>query len=120
MDRQIPMTVIETLIYCCITYWLTGLNSAGDRFIYFVLICGAYYFVRVPSLLATQGSFTSFGLLADRMRSMDQMTRAFNRFIACISPDLVAAQGISPVFTALSILLGGYIITRVRTTSPLV
>lgn len=43
------------------------------------------------------------------------MTRAFNRFIACIAPDLNAAQGISPVLTALSILLGGYMITRVRT-----
>jgi hypothetical protein len=44
------------------------------------------------------------------------MTRAFNRFVACIAPDLTAAQGISPVFTALSVLFGGYMITRV---SPL-
>jgi hypothetical protein len=42
------------------------------------------------------------------------MTRAFNRFIACIAPDLNAAQGISPVFTALSVLFGGYMITKVR------
>lgn len=42
------------------------------------------------------------------------MTRSFNRFVACFSADLTAAQGISPVLTALSILFGGYIITRVR------
>jgi hypothetical protein len=95
---------------------MTGLNSAGDRFIYFVLICGAYYFVRTaprPTLLPSWLAVAESELTITNNKI--QMTRAFNRFIACISPDLVSAQGISPVFTALSILFGGYIITRVST-----
>lgn len=44
------MTVIETLIYCSITYWLTALNPGGEQFIYFVIFCGVYYFVSLPAL----------------------------------------------------------------------
>jgi hypothetical protein len=115
-STQIPMTVIETLLFCSITYWMTGLNSGGDRFIYFLLICGAYYFVRFAFL---RFDSSCARLTAHRALIHLQMTRAFNRFIACIAPDLNAAQGISPVFTALSVLFGGYMITRVRLKSKL-
>jgi hypothetical protein len=54
------MTVIETILFCTITYWMTGLNTGGDRFIFFLLICGAYYFVRV---IATTKPFSSERLL---------------------------------------------------------
>src|SRR3989344_1363130 len=82
---------------------------------YLLPICGAYYFVRFafPHFDSSCTQLTAHHAFV--FPPMLQMTRAFNRFIACIAPDLNAAQGISPVFTALSVLFGGYMITRVRT-----
>lgn len=49
---DLPMTVIEGVLFSCIVYWLCGLNDAdyGGRFAYFMLMCIAFYFVRAPSI----------------------------------------------------------------------
>jgi hypothetical protein len=45
---DVPMTVIEGVLFSCIVYWLCGLNDseAGGRFGYFMFMCIAFYFVR--------------------------------------------------------------------------
>lgn len=42
------MTVIETVLFSCIVYWMCGLNDAdnGGRFGYFLLMCLVFYLVR--------------------------------------------------------------------------
>jgi ABC-type multidrug transport system ATPase subunit len=83
---DVPMTVIEGVLFSCIVYWLCGLNDSedGGRFGYFLLMCILFYF----------------------------MFRAFSRAVASWSRDLVAAQSTGPSLLALYLLISGFMITR--------
>lgn len=35
---ELPFIIVECIIFSCILYWMAGLNSEGNRFVYFILI----------------------------------------------------------------------------------
>jgi hypothetical protein len=80
----IPVQIIETIIFCSITYWSVGMSDAnnGGRFLSFLCIVFAF------NLCATQ----------------------YIRLIASIMPSPVTAQPLSGVGLILMVLFSGYII----------
>jgi hypothetical protein len=80
----IPVQIIETILFCSITYWSVGMSSAnnGGRFLTFLCIVFAF------NLCATQ----------------------YIRLIASFMPSPVTAQPLSGVGLVLMVLFSGYII----------
>jgi ABC-type multidrug transport system permease subunit len=82
----IPIQIIETIIFCSITYWSVGMSSAnnGQRFLTFLCIVFAF------NLCATQ----------------------YIRLIASVMPTPVTAQPLAGVGVVLMVLFSGYIIPK--------
>lgn len=82
----IPLQIVETILFCTITYWSVGMSDAnnGQRFLTFICIVFAF------NLCATQ----------------------LIRFIASIMPTPVTAQPMAGVCVVLMVLFSGYIIPK--------
>jgi hypothetical protein len=82
----IPIQILETLIFCSITYWSVGMSDAnnGQRFLTFLCLVFAF------NLCATQ----------------------FIRLISSLMPTPVTAQPLAGVGVVLMVLFSGYIIPK--------
>ncbi|RLN27113.1 hypothetical protein BBO99_00009105, partial [Phytophthora kernoviae] len=81
---QIPMAVVETIVFGAITYWFGGYVAAADRFIVFL-----------ATLFLCQMWFTSFFF-----------------FLSSASPNLTVAQPVMMVAVLFFMLFGGFLISK--------
>ncbi|ETK86182.1 hypothetical protein L915_09167, partial [Phytophthora nicotianae] len=81
---QIPMAVVETVVFGAITYWMGGYVALADRFIVFLV-----------TLFLCQMWFTSYFF-----------------FLSSVSPNLTVAQPVMMVSVLFFMLFGGFLITK--------
>ncbi|KAE9173451.1 hypothetical protein PF001_g27523, partial [Phytophthora fragariae] len=81
---QIPMAIVETVVFGAITYWFGGYVALADRFIVFLV-----------SLFLCQMWFTSYFF-----------------FLSSVSPNLTVAQPVMMVSVLFFMLFGGFLITK--------
>ncbi|KAK1929166.1 ABC transporter G family member 31 [Phytophthora citrophthora] len=81
---QIPMAILETVVFGSITYWMGGYVDAVDRFVVFVV-----------TLFLCQTWYTSFFF-----------------FLSSVSPNLTMAQPFMMVCVLFSMLFGGFLIAK--------
>eukprot|EP01087_Luapelamoeba_hula_P008964 TRINITY_DN2282_c0_g1_i1.p1 TRINITY_DN2282_c0_g1~~TRINITY_DN2282_c0_g1_i1.p1 ORF type:complete len:1497 (-),score=261.71 TRINITY_DN2282_c0_g1_i1:27-4118(-) len=83
---DIPLAVIEVLIFGTIVYWMSGLNNAEY---------GAHYYIFLPLLFSNYMVFKALG-----------------KMIAAFSPTVNVAMGFAPVLLVVFIVLSGFIVPR--------
>ncbi|KAL3657250.1 hypothetical protein V7S43_017910 [Phytophthora oleae] len=81
---QIPMAILETVVFGSMTYWMGGYVDAVDRFVVFVV-----------TLFLCQTWYTSFFF-----------------FLSSVSPNLTMAQPFMMVCVLFSMLFGGFLIAK--------
>ncbi|POM81878.1 Pleiotropic drug resistance protein ABC Superfamily, partial [Phytophthora palmivora] len=81
---QIPMAIVETVVFGTITYWMGGYVNAVDRFVVFLV-----------TLFLCQVWYTSFFF-----------------FLSSASPNLTMAQPVMMVCVLFSMLFGGFLIAK--------
>ncbi|OWY94601.1 Pleiotropic drug resistance protein transporter, partial [Phytophthora megakarya] len=81
---QIPMAIVETVVFGAITYWMGGYVDAVDRFVVFLV-----------TLFLCQIWYTSFFF-----------------FLSSASPNLTMAQPVMMVCVLFSMLFGGFLVAK--------